>query len=200
MASWEPRDPMMRSLITHLQSKHTADGIDFAPTILGAGGAADFGNRTVGHLGHQGLSKHVERLFLLRRHGAEFAAEPLQLGLAELFQVLLELDDDWGGLAHFQAGDEVFDLFGYDGLGGGGLAFAAFAILVDAAAHVVNIVEEDVFQRVAVGIDIARHRYIDKEYRTALAFGADEAHLRLGEDVVGRAGGGDDDVDVGHDV
>ena len=67
---------------------------------------------------------------------------------------------------------------------------------VDHFLQVVDIVEEDVVQVVDRGLDIARHRDIDQEHRLVAAGGDDALHLFLVQDVVRRAGAGDQDIDL----
>ncbi len=62
--------------------------------------------------------------------------------------------------------------------------------------EIVDVIEINIVEQVDRRLEIARHREIDQEKGTAFAAFQEGLELRLGQHVMRRAGGADDDVDV----
>ena len=75
------------------------------------------------------------------------------------------------------------------------LGLALLEVLPGDGLQVVNVVNVDVFQLVAVGINVARHGDIDQQQRPVPALAKQRLQLVAGEYVVGSRGAADDDVD-----
>ena len=89
---------------------------------------------------------------------------------------------------------EALDFACDEGFGVAGLAVALFHVGGGYLLQVVDVVDEDAFELVHRRIDVARDGNVDEEHG-AIAAAMQESLSVLGaEDVVGRAGGADDDV------
>ena len=141
--------------------------------------------------------QRVQRLFLLRGERPEAAAHLFDLAGANLFELLLQADDGGRDLGHFEARHHALHFFGDQRLGVVRLFHALAQVGVDDFLQIVDVVEEDVVEVVDGGLDIARHGDIDQEHRLVAAGGDDALHLVLVQDVVRRAGTGDQDIHLG---
>ena len=128
---------------------------------------------------------------------SEVAAHLFDLAGADLFELLLQADDGGRDLGHLEARHHALHFLGDQRLGVVGLFHALAQVGVDHFLQVVDIVEEDVVEVVDGGLDIARHGDIDEEHRLVAAGGDDALHLVLVQDVVRRAGAGDQDIHLG---
>src|SRR5581483_12237020 len=76
---------------------------------------------------------------------------------------------------------------------------AGFDVGFDNALEIVNVVNEDVVQLVHGGLDVTGYRDIYHDNGFVFARSEHLGHDRLGQDVMRRAAGGEDDVDLRHE-
>ena len=74
------------------------------------------------------------------------------------------------------------------------LGLAAGGVALDDRLDVVDVVEADALELAAVGVDVARHREVDQQQRLLSPLPMITSSSRALDQVVGRVGGGDDDV------
>ena len=158
---------------------------------------AQLGDGPVGDLIDDAAGERFERCFLLLGHGAEAPLHLFELAGADLLELLLEAHDGWRDLGHFEPRHHPLHFFHHHVLGVIGFLGALAEVGVDDFLQVVDVVQEDVVELVHGRLDIARHSDIDEEDRLVAARGDDALHLVLVEDVVRRAGAGDEDVHLG---
>ena len=131
---------------------------------------------------------------LLGRERGETGVHAAHLGKAQFFSTLLERDDDGSDVHGALALLEALDLGGDDGFCVGGFAGALGEVGGSDGLEIVDVVEEDAFEAIDGGFNIARHGNIDEKHGAVAALLKEAMRVFAGEDGMGCAGGGDDDV------
>lgn len=110
--------------------------------------------------------------------------------------VFAQRDDGGDDFALLEAARKQFD-FGFDeAFGLGGFALAGLEVVAQDLLHVVDVVEEGVFDLVDGGFDVAGDGQVDEEEGATTAGAHGAGHGVVVEDVAGGVCGGDDDIDI----
>ena len=105
----------------------------------------------------------------IRRERGQLEVQALELGAADVLELLPERDDRRDGAARTEPRAEPADFLGDDGLGAQDLARAAREVFADRRLQVVDVVEEDLLDFTGRRLDVARHGDVDDEERTVAA-------------------------------
>ena len=144
--------------------------------------------------GGEGAGECVDGGLLLGGEVSEAFGGAGEFGLANSFCTLLEGEDGGDGVA----GDEALLVFGYlvgdDVLGGFGLAATVGEMGGGDLLEVVDVVDEAALDLIHAGVDVAGNGDIDEEHGAAATALEEVLAVGAGEDLLGGAGGGDDDV------
>lgn len=133
---------------------------------------------------------------LLSGERTQAGVNALQFAEADFFRLSLHGNNGWsdvdGALALMEAVDFGFD----EGFSVNGLAAALFHVGGCNLLQIVHVVDEDSFQIIHCRVHIARNGNVNKEHRAVSPFVEEGVAVLGAEDVMRRAGGGDDDVRI----
>ena len=161
-----------------------------------AGGLFDGLHGRVKELVDESASEGFNGGDLLGGEGTEARLDAMQFALTNLFCLALQGNDGGGEVDGALALVESLDLAGDEGLGVAGFAIAGFHVGRGYLLQVVDVVDEDAVELVHGRIDVAGDGDVDEEHGAIAAAMEEGLSMLRAEDVVGRAGGADDDVGV----
>ncbi len=141
-----------------------------------------------------------DRHLLLGRERSEAAAHAVQLGLAQILQVLLQADDGGNNFSGLGTLLELAHLFIDDQFGASRFLVPISQMRLHHLLQIVDVVDEDSVEVVETGIDVTRYGDVDEEHGPILPDVEELLAVLLAEDGVRRAGGADDDVGPGRGV
>ena len=145
-------------------------------------------------LGGQGSGQGFYGFALLRGKIREFRLRTRQFGHAELFGLLLEGFDGGNSVAGLEALVVFVHFSADDSLGCRSFAAAIGQIGSSDLLEIVDVVDEASFDLVHAGIDVARDGDVDEEHGAVATAMEEVLAVGASEDLLGSAGGGDDDV------
>ena len=139
-------------------------------------------------------SERFDGHFLVGGHGTEAAAHPVDFGLTNGFQVVLQTYDGRNHVKRLQAGVEFADFAIDDRLRLFRFLFAIGDVRTDRLLQIVDVIDKNAVDFVHRRIDVAGNSNVDKEHGLVFAQ-RHELFAVLGtEDEVGRAGASNHDV------
>src|SRR6202158_4657323 len=114
-------------------------------------------------------SQRLDGQFLVGGHGTEAPANPINLGLANGFEVVLQADDGGNHVESLQASVEFFDFAIDDRFRLFGFLLAIGDVRRDRLLQIVDVIDEDAIDLVHLRIDVAGNGDIDKEHGLVFA-------------------------------
>src|SRR5208282_3097022 len=135
-----------------------------------------------------------DRQFLVGGHRTQAAANSINLGLTNGFEVVLQADDGGNHVESLEASLKLLDLAIDDGLRLFRFLPAVGYVRSNRLLQVVDVIDENAIEFVHLRIDIAGNGNIDEEHGLVLAPRHEFFAMFAPEDEVGRSGRGNNDI------
>src|SRR5208283_627278 len=139
-------------------------------------------------------SQRFDGKFLVGGHGPEAASNPINLGLTNRFQMVLQADDGGNHIESLQACLKFLDLAIDDGLRLLGFFLAIGYVRSHSLLQIVDVINENAVEFVDLRVDVAWNGDIDEEHGLVLAARHQLFTVFAPEDEVRGAGRGNYDV------
>src|ERR1700733_422826 len=143
---------------------------------------------------HQSARHRFDGCLLFRSQRLQSRLCAAQFRLTQLFDGILQIDDHGSNVQRLRLALKAQNFFRDDGLGPLRLACPLIQMRRGNRLQIVDVVEKDTIYAVHLRIDVARYRNVDEEHGPVAALVQELLTMLAPENVLLRAGGGDDDV------